>query len=351
MSKEVKGVEIFAEGVWHEIPFQQKELSLIVAAFEKLKDVFKIPLKLGHNEDQPLTDGLPALGRIDKVYIQGKKLLADFVDVPDIVYEAIKSKLYTTVSVELELGVTYKKQDFPVVLSGVALLGADLPAVNTLNDLSAFLTRSGKIKRKSKVTFSYKQTKEAITMPKTVAELEAELDAESQKTKLYSKENKKLQEDSLKVTAENTKLKHDSEEKEKLEKETAFKKAKSDLTTEFDLLVKAEIITPAQREGFTASITDSASVEGVRTTLETLKMGHEETIKNFSTKKEEQSKSKDKDKDKEEGKTPDVIILSRVRTAQLKSPELSFDCAREMVMQADTELANDYIHMYDKKEA
>ncbi len=135
--------EIFAVGTWNGYPFTVEDLEAIAANFEALKEVRKVPLKLGHDEDQPLTDGMPALGWVDKVWVEGEKLLAHFIDLPDVVGDAIASRAYRTVSVELDMDARHKGQDYKYVLSGVALLGATLPAVNNLADLTEYLSQTG----------------------------------------------------------------------------------------------------------------------------------------------------------------------------------------------------------------
>ena len=94
-------------------------------------------MKLGHNDEQKLLakDGLPAAGWINNVYIQGKKLIADFVDIPKVIADLIKKKAYRKVSVEIFSGVTLKGEKYPNLLGACALLGADTPAVLSLADI------------------------------------------------------------------------------------------------------------------------------------------------------------------------------------------------------------------------
>lgn len=134
---DLKGVEIFAEGTWNGNSITGSVLTNIVHAFEATKTHIKPPLKLGHNPEQDLlrNDGLPAAGWVSNVYIQGKKLLADFVDIPQKVYELIKKKAYRKVSVEIFSGYTFNGKTYPSLLGAVALLGADTPAVMTLSDI------------------------------------------------------------------------------------------------------------------------------------------------------------------------------------------------------------------------
>jgi len=138
----LEGAEIFATGKWNGLDFTDDDLDKIVQSFEFFDLSGRIPLKFGHNSEQPLTDGQPALGWVDRIWREGSKLLADFRDVPRVVYDAIKSGRYKHVSVELLRDVTAGNRTVPLVLDAVALLGADLPAVGTLKDLQT-LTMSG----------------------------------------------------------------------------------------------------------------------------------------------------------------------------------------------------------------
>lgn len=134
--------EIFAVGKWNGMEFSASDLESIASTFETLGDNMKVALKMGHNNEQPMTDGHPALGWVKKVWVAGDKLMAHFADVPKIVYEAIQKKLYKNVSIELDMEVSHKGNDYPLVLTGVALLGADIPAVSTLKDLTHYMGRS-----------------------------------------------------------------------------------------------------------------------------------------------------------------------------------------------------------------
>jgi hypothetical protein len=92
---------------------------------------------------------------VSRVYREGRKLLADFTDIPKVVYEAIKSGLYKFVSVELLGGVKAGTREIPWVLDAVALLGADPPAVGTLKDLQSLtMARSSGLQGRARVAFT-----------------------------------------------------------------------------------------------------------------------------------------------------------------------------------------------------
>ena len=133
--------EIFSVGTWNGDTFTQADLEEIAANFEELKDLIKPPLKLGHDEQQVLDqeDGQPALGWVKSLRVAGDKLLAVFADVPAVVMEAIKAGRYRRISSEIFFNVRHGKKKHGKALKAVALLGADLPAVNNLEDLAVLL--------------------------------------------------------------------------------------------------------------------------------------------------------------------------------------------------------------------
>lgn len=336
-------VEIFAVGQWNGMNFETEDLNMMASSFSSLKEVHKVPLKFGHNEEQPFTDGQPALGWVEKVWVEGTKLMAKFVDIPDVVYKAIENKLYKNVSVELDMGVEHKGSQYTWVLSGVALLGADIPAVNTLADLTNYMSRD-ELSFKKRVAFTAinitKQTEE-FSMNELeeaqaeIAALKAKNKAQDEQLATFSKEKVK---DEASIAAFKAK-----EEADKLEAEAAyFAKAKVDMTNTLEELVKSETITPAQREKFTADFKEDKDViERLNFTLDILKVGVEGT-KGMDT--DEHTKGNDMKKD-DEGKAPDEILMSRINEVREKSPSIEFTAARNIVMKADPELATAYHNM------
>lgn len=133
---DLKGVEIFRVGRWNDLrTFTEDDLQAMEDSFAELRLAGRAPLKLGHNDEQPLTDGQPALGWVERVWRDGEVLKADFTGMPRAVHEAVRAGLYKHVSVELLRDVMAGNKEYPWVLSAVALLGADIPAVSGLRDL------------------------------------------------------------------------------------------------------------------------------------------------------------------------------------------------------------------------
>lgn len=207
----------------------------------------RIPLKFGHNDKQPLTDGQPALGWVSRVYREGRKLLADFVDLPSVVYEAIQKGLYKFVSVELLGEVQAGTRVIPWVLDAVALLGADPPAVGVLKDLQQLtMARSSGLQGRARVAFSRDNPTNGGHRPTMADEPNKDIAAILTRLSALEEENK-----SLKLSAAesetNKRLFTELQQKTHGEKVTAHRAA---LLAVFETAIKEKKILPAVRERF-----------------------------------------------------------------------------------------------------
>jgi hypothetical protein len=105
------------------------------------------PLKLGHSENQKLAqeDGYPAIGYVARVYRLGNTLFADFVDIPEKIYNLIKNRAYSKVSAEVYTNLKHPdtNENIGKTLRAVALLGADLPAIKGLGDIEKIYNKEG----------------------------------------------------------------------------------------------------------------------------------------------------------------------------------------------------------------
>ena len=190
--------------------------------------------------------------------------MARFTDVPDIVMACIKKKKYKNVSVELDMGVSYKAKQYPFVLSGVALLGADIPAVNTLKDLTHYLSRSAAFSVGRKAVFTaiagITQTKEKDMeqiekLTKQVADL-------TNAHATFTTDNAKLKAENAELSSKVAKFEADAKAKAESEGKAAVAAKRAQITTILEDGVKSEGITPAQRDNFTKvlRLDDDASV-------------------------------------------------------------------------------------------
>jgi hypothetical protein len=159
MAQDLNGVEIMATGTFtpggaakgRRVTISSNDLDEMVASFQELVPIggFTPVLKLGHTDAQRFMgqgNGAPNLGIVQKIWREGQKVLANFSAVPDAVVDLIRSKRFNSVSVEILPSLEFEGRKFSNVLTAVALLGAELPAVKGLADLSATLFTQAEVK-------------------------------------------------------------------------------------------------------------------------------------------------------------------------------------------------------------
>ena len=248
---ELNNVEIFASGTWNGFKFVDQDLNEIVTNTNNLisKSTHKPPLKLGHSTNQVLdkqTDGDPALGWINNLNLQDNKIIADFKDIPKIVMEAIEKGLYKKISVEM------KHIDHTGwIITAAALLGADLPAVKTIDDLQAFLSDTfiqDQVSPDSSTSLLFSEPN--IITPVSTNDRKTEKTT-NEETKM-SDETKDISSEVLqeqaKLMSENTDLKAKIKAFETKEKELKFNEEKVSLLSQFKEDVKAGKLPPAMFE-------------------------------------------------------------------------------------------------------
>ncbi|HEX7925947.1 MAG TPA: hypothetical protein VF678_00050, partial [bacterium] len=157
MTSNTLTAEIFSVGTWNGDTYTAADLREIAGNFARLRDEIRPPLKFGHDAGQTLTgqsDGDPALGWVSALWVDDDKLMATFTDVPAVVVEAVRAGRYRNVSAEVWHKLRHGDQTLTHVLKAVALLGADLPAVTNLRDLTAYLTRDDAWQAERVLTFT-----------------------------------------------------------------------------------------------------------------------------------------------------------------------------------------------------
>lgn len=351
--------EIFAVGKWNGIPFNLNDLKTMAKSFHKLKSNLNVPLKMGHNDEQPLTDGQPALGWVTDMFVDESsspaKLVAEFDDVPDIVFTAFSKKLYRTVSIELDFGVTYKGSYYDLVVTAVALLGADLPAVNVLNDLGAYMSKrrnSDGIRFGRRVNFSLSTKELSGGRNVELEEALAALEAEKKRNQTLAAENSTL-----------TQFKVKSEEDAKKAKILAVDQKRKDVKAVFEKAVTDKVITPAQRESFAKlfRIDNDDAIEALDIDDVKEAIGVKDGTATF-TKKDEGEQgmviSSEKKKgftveDLPEGKAVDAMMvdLTNEYMAEHNMESKDFSKALNQVMRLNPELARAYHCATDPIEA
>ena len=133
----INAVEVFSAGTWNGDKYTVADLHEIVQSFNSLRQGFTPFIKLGHDNSQKLarSSGLPSVGWVENLYVQGSKLLADLDHIPEKVFKLIKSKAYRKVSCEIYFDLDVNGTKYSKVLAGIALLGAETPGVLNLEDI------------------------------------------------------------------------------------------------------------------------------------------------------------------------------------------------------------------------
>lgn len=335
--------------------FTAEDLDDMVQNFEALSDAQKVPLKLGH--DVPTKeqlagapDGQPALGWVQNLRRIGQDLVADFVNVPKVMKEAIGKKLYRTLSIELLMGVKRGEKVLRHVLDAVALLGADQPAVHSLGDLDRYLagrsvafddachrlvfeTIAGERKLIQGDDMDEKQVQAMIDKATSaqsteIADLKKKFSASEDKASEFERENKRL--------------KAEAEERKEAESKAKLKFARDKATEILEAAVKAEKITPAQRETFTKlfGIDDDA-----RVVRESLIDEINDTLKTFGVTIPDKEGEGMNDPDAA-NREQDVFkeVERRVRAERAKDDKLDYSKAFRKVMTADPKLHAEYLN-------
>jgi hypothetical protein len=163
-SNKILGKEIFAVGEWNGDPYSEQDLKEICTAYNETATLYKPYIKLGHAENQNMlqNEGLPAAGWIENLRVAGKKLICDIVDIPDKVYKLLQNNAYRYVSPEIFWDINILGKKYKRMLSGVALLGAEMPACITLNDFANLYNLDAKVIKKYTI-----ENKERDFMPET----------------------------------------------------------------------------------------------------------------------------------------------------------------------------------------
>lgn len=141
--------EVLAPGTHNGKAFSEADLDQMVDNFAALKPYVKPPLKVGHSSNQVLagqSDGDPALGWCSGLRRVGQKLVGTFVGIPEKFAQLIRAGRYLRGSSEVHLDWAKSPDEANLktgvagkVLTGFAVLGADVPAVKNLDDLASFL--------------------------------------------------------------------------------------------------------------------------------------------------------------------------------------------------------------------
>jgi len=196
---ELTEVEIFEAGTYRGKPYTEEDLDTMVANFAACPEIKPVGV-IGHSEDQDLMkeSGIPAAGWMTALKRVGKKLVASFADVPQIVAELIDRKAYKRTSAEIYTDYNGKGH----AIRRVAWLGGEIPEVKTLQDVLALYADApeGKTTWVSFDEMDPESTgKENNNMP-TPEELQKQIDDLKAQLSSLEEEKKKLEADNADKT-------------------------------------------------------------------------------------------------------------------------------------------------------
>ncbi len=356
---DMTGVEIFGVGTWKGNKFVAGDLLEIVdntmALLESGKH--KPPIKLGHSTNQIIVDqddGDPALGRAVDFKVKGDKIIANFVNLPDILFNAIEAQRFTSVSVEMD-----HIRHFGWFISAVAVIGADLPAVKTLDDLQAFLsdtpfnpaTMAGDDVDASKSLnfstpfFSGDKTKmgdnnKTTTEPTTV---KVELSqSEDLKAKIKELEDALELEKTGKVKLTEDMQKEITAYKDK-EVEMTFSTRKESILNTYSEDVKKGKLTPAIRDEIEEHLDSQKATFSENSELTISPELTRKVATSYTLEKEETGQ----DKDQGEDKSPDLEFSQKAKKLQVDKG-ISYKEASDLVAELEPGLQDEYLEWAEK---
>ncbi len=251
----IQGVEVFSAGVWNGDEYTTRDLDEMCQAFEDNKKYMKPALKLGHDDNQALLqrDGMPAAGWVSNLYRKGKKLFADFTEIPNKIYDLLKRGAYKKVSAEVWWNTSVNGKPYRRLLSGIALLGADMPGVMNLADIFERYSAEGgdlRVYESEAKSFTINIDRHELTQgdgmtdAEKIAKLEAELKTEKEKNSAIQKDYSAKQSG---LEAQLEELKKNFAAVQEREAKAAEEAVAAKLETEVTTLVSEKLVTPAMK--------------------------------------------------------------------------------------------------------
>lgn len=363
MGKRINGVELIAVGDWidssgNSVSYAPEDLADMAANSKRPEFAgLYVPLKLGHSGERD-TAGGPALGWVENLRLSADKqvLLGDLTELPDVVYRAIEQKRYRQVSAEVFLDVRLVSekggQRIGPVLTGLALLGSELPAVAGLRGLDKYIEQG--LEGVELRLFSRHQGAPQRTVPpedsimekKEVQELiDAAVEGALRKFASAQKHDETGEAHKAELAAANKRI-LELEQGEKAKQVelglTAFFTQRILLEKKLEGLVKAGKLTPAlftstmvalekQRDGFKATDQLSLPTEVTMSLLESA-----------SPKLPADGGAKHVRQEQVTGEDAGEKLASLARAYQREHAGTSFTAALEVVMSNNAELAQAY---------
>jgi hypothetical protein len=216
------------------------------------------------------------------------------------------------------------------------LLGADITAVNTLNDLGAYMARDdGSMPRKERVSFTVAKGDISTQQKEPIM---AMTDEEKARVAALEDSVKKLSADNVQLTAKLSEKDAQEKVQQEAQAKARFTADSAAFKADLEAMVKDGRLTPAQRD---ALLVDAGTSEG----LVLARAKAEFAAKAPGKPLKADDKAGDKDGKEDEGKTPDVILAGHVNKLMAEHPTMTFSAAKQAVMRGNPSLARDYIKL------
>jgi hypothetical protein len=365
MAQDINAVEIFSTGTWNgnrTVSVGQEDLHEMVNSFNELTTKisgFRPFLKLGHTEMQRFfggESGAPSLGFVEKIWVEGNKVLANFSNVPDALVDLIGKGRYNSVSIEFLPRVQFEGSTFKNVLRAVALLGAELPAVKGLKELSASLM--------SEFAFEFEDAdpvdtleKEQLDMPNETqfsqeqvdALIEAAVNKAVGDTKTsFSEKIEAMEAEIGELKEENVKLAEGKAAVEDSMKQFVQASEQKEVEALVDKAIDSGKITPAERDNYIALAQVDQSVKlgedevSARKVLESILNGLPAKVD-----LDEQVPASKTTKDEIDGSPQELVHNRTMEAVTASEGKLDYATAYMQVLEQDPELKAAYAEMED----
>jgi len=253
---------IFSVGTWNGDKYTEAMLDDIIKAYNDTRGILRPPIKLGHSADQKLTKGMPAIGWVDNLRKVGNDIVADFKKIPKKIYDLVDVGAYRTVSSEFWKNATINGKKYAYIFKGLAFLGAELPGVDTVDDIINMYEVDDKtevkiyevevknetkpeVKNNEKSEDKEMNEKEIEELNKRVADLEATNKTASEK---YATDKEVWGNEKKELETKNTETETKYQELENEKKEVEAEKVKADFTSKIDKLIEDKKVLPAHKE-------------------------------------------------------------------------------------------------------
>lgn len=252
---DIDGVEIFKAGKWNGDNYTVDDIDEMVNSFNEIGGKIKPFIKLGHDEGQKLlqSDGMPAAGWVTNLRRVGDSLVAKLSNVPQKIYDLIVSKAYGRMSSEIYWNLKEGQKTYKRVLRAVALLGADTPAVTTLDDFINLYTDNIQVAESIKLCTQY-EDKDMNKEELDIKKYEAQIDDLSTRLKVYQEEN--------------ATLKTESESLKKFVEDQKIEAKKAEVVRYLDDKIREGKVVPAQVEMYTNIALSTLGMDAVKSLVE-----------------------------------------------------------------------------------